>query len=311
LNEPFVDVGVVTWNTRDLTVANLRKLLDTDHGVSMRLLVRDNASSDGTVEALREHVPEADVDAGDENLGFAGGVNTLLARSTAPWFFLLTSDADPEPGAIRKLIEAAEAHPGAAAIAPRIERPDGTLEHSTYAFPSVGLAATLAFLWPHVSDERADELMLEGRWMHDRPREVGWAIGAALLIPRATIDTVGGLDESFFMYVEDVEWCWRARKAGRYVWFEPGARVRHIGNASGEQRYGSSRTTVHVRNAYRFYRREHGTLHNALWWLVNVIANARRLAEAIVARSSSRRRLWIEQLGAHLSAALPWRAHER
>src|SRR5439155_15646393 len=145
-------------------------LLDTDQGCTLRLLVRDNASSDGTPELLKQRVPEADVDAGAENLGFAGGVNTLLARSKAPWLLLLNSDAWPEPGAIRTMVEAAALHPRAAAVVPRLERPDGTLEHSTYPFPSLRVAATMAFMRERLPQARASALTLEGSWMHDVPR---------------------------------------------------------------------------------------------------------------------------------------------
>src|SRR6266571_4809579 len=99
-SRPRVDVGVVTWNTAELTATVLRRLLDSDQGCDIRLLIRDNASTDGTVETLSRLVPEAEIESGNKNLGFAAGVNRLLARSEAPWFFLLNSDAWPEPGAI-------------------------------------------------------------------------------------------------------------------------------------------------------------------------------------------------------------------
>jgi len=92
---PRVDVGVVTWNSAELTVRALRHLLDTEQGVDLNVLVHDNASSDGTAEAIRRHVPEAHVTESDENLGFARAVNRLLAQSAAPWFLALNSDAWP------------------------------------------------------------------------------------------------------------------------------------------------------------------------------------------------------------------------
>ena len=91
---------------------------------------------------LARTVPEADVEAGAENLGFSRGVNTLLRRSTAPWFFLLNSDAWPDPGAIGRLVRAARMHPKAGAVVPRLEYPDGRLQHSTQPFPSLRTAAT-------------------------------------------------------------------------------------------------------------------------------------------------------------------------
>src|SRR5437870_8483465 len=255
---PTVDVAVITWNTAELTATGLRRLLDSDQGCDVRLLVRDNASSDDTVSVLASRVPEAVVDAGTQNLGFAAGVNTIVRRSTAPWIFLLNSDAWPEPGAIGALVRAARLRPRAAAVAARLERPDGTLEHSTFPFPSIRVAAIMAFRRRSLSHGRAEELMLEGHWAHDRPRAVDWAVGAALLIRREALEEIGGFDERFFMYVEDVEWCCRAGRRGWEIWFEPAAVVRHVGNVSGRRRYGETRTKEYMRNTYAFYRREHG-----------------------------------------------------
>jgi len=298
---PTVDVCVVTWNTAELTAEALRKLLDTDQGCTLRVLVRDNGSTDGTAERLRNRVPEADVDAGTDNLGFAAGVNTILARSTAPWVMLLNSDAWPDPGAIGRLIAAAKDHPRAAAIAPRLERPDGTLEHSTYPFPSIRVAATMSFARGHLSSARANELMLEGDWKHDVARPVDWAVGAALLIRREALDEIGGLDERYFMYVEDVEWCWRAHRHGWEIWFEPSAVVRHVGNASGEQRYGGRRTRAYMVNTYAFFRREHGALATLLYRTINVIGCGWRYVVARARGDTEQVHFWHTLLVANLA----------
>ena len=229
VDRPVVDVGVVTWNTRDLTVAALRRLLDTQQGCELRLLVRDNGSTDGTPEAVSALVPEASLDAGEKNLGFAGGVNTLLRRSDAPWFFALNSDAWPEPGSIGRLVQAAEQRPKAAAVVPRLERPDGSLEHSTHPFPSPKIAAVTMI--DHRRLGRVGRrLLLEESWMHDEARVVDWAVGAAMLLRRSAVSSIGLFDERFFMYVEDLDWCWRAGQAGWEIWFEPTCIVRHVGN---------------------------------------------------------------------------------
>ena len=275
-----MDVGVVTWNTRDLTVRALRRLLDSDQGCQIRLLVRDNGSADGTVDAIAEHVPEAELDADERNLGFAGGINRLLARSSAPWFVMLNSDAWPEPLALGRLVSAAREHPRAAAIATRLERPDGTLEYSTYQLPSLKLASLLAFGSRHRQARLGDAMMLEGPWQHDRARAVGWAVGACLLLPRAAIDEIGPLDESFFMYAEDIEWCWRAGLQGWQIWFEPSAVVQHIGNASGQARFGASRTAAWMSNSYRLYRRHHSRWETAAYRGVNVLGCARNAVAA-------------------------------
>jgi N-acetylglucosaminyl-diphospho-decaprenol L-rhamnosyltransferase len=299
---PLVDVGIVTWNTAELTVKGVRHLLDTDQGCDLRILVRDNASSDGTPDTLAEGVPEAEIDAGTHNLGFAAGVNTLIARSSAPWLFLLNSDAWPQPGAIGALVRAAESNPRAAAVVPRIEYPSGRLQHSTHPFPSLRVAATVAFAWNRIPRRKADELMLEGAWKHDRPRRVDWAIGAAMLLRRSALETVGGFDERFFFYAEDLEWCWRARKHGLDVWFEPTAVVHHVRSASGDQLYGGKRTRAHFHNALRFYRSEHGTVKAAAWWGLNMIGSALQLAGALVRRDRALARRWAQRTLAQAQA---------
>jgi GT2 family glycosyltransferase len=305
---PTVEVGVVTWNTAELTATALRRLLDSDQGCEIRLLVRDNASTDGTVDMLSRLVPEAQIDAGTENIGFAAGVNSLLSRATAPWFFMLNSDAWPEPGAIRRLVDAAEQRPTAAAIAPRIERPDGALEHSTHPFPSVRLAALLAIRSSKVRKDLAEELLLEGAWKHDRSRGVDWAVGAALLIRRRAIEDVGGLDESFFMYVEDVDWCWRAHRRGWDIWFEPSAIVRHVGNASGSQNFGTRRTKAYLSNTYWFFRREHGLLASMAYRAFNLLGTTRLYRRAKRAGDGPRALFWREHM---VAAVTPARVPDR
>lgn len=301
---PRVDVAVVTWNTAEVTPKALRALLDSDQGCDLRVLVRDNASSDGTVEAITREVPEADVDAGRENLGFAGGVNSLILRSEAPWIFLLNPDAWPLPGAIGMLVLSAEQHPRAAAVAPRLENLDGTLQHSTHPFPSLRVAATVAFAWNRISKQRADELFLEGAWAHDRPRKIDWAHGAAILIRREALDDIGGLEERFFMYAEDLEWCWRAHAKGWEIWFEPAAIVRHVSNVSGEQRFGKHRTRAHIRSSFDFYRRAHGLPAALSWSGLNVAGAAIRSIGALRRGERKRARYWLDYAAANLTAPL-------
>jgi GT2 family glycosyltransferase len=297
-----VDVGVVTWNTAVLTTQALRSLLDADQGCELRVLVRDNASTDGTTDELRRTVPEAEVDAGTENLGFAAGVNTLIRRSKAPWLLLLNSDAWPEPGAIARLLETAKEHPRAAAVAPLLLRPDGDLEHSTFPFPSLRVAAVMAFARGRMSNASAERMLLEGAWMHDRPRAVDWAVGAALLIRRDALDEVGALDERFFMYVEDLDWCWRARRKGWEIRFDPRAVVRHIGNVSGAQRYGDRRTAAYLANTYRFFRREHGPASAAAYRAINLAGVSLRYLQARAARDRAKAGYWRSVLDAHRAA---------
>lgn len=303
MTRPRVDVVVVTYNTAGVTAAALRRLLDSDQGADLRLIVHDNASADGTVEVLRGEVPEAEVVAGSENRGFAGGVNRALARSTAPFVLLLNSDAWPEEGAIAALVAAAEAHPRAAAVAPRLERPDGTLEHSTHPFPSLKIAVITAFgLQRLLGLRRSAALALEPAWAHDEPREVEWAVGAALLVRRQALDAIGGLDERFFMYAEDLEWCWRARRSGWTVWFEPSAIVRHVGNASGAAAYGERRTEAYLHNTHRLYRELRGPLRSTAYRWLNILGCRRNQLSARIQGDWGRATYWRAVAAAHRRA---------
>jgi N-acetylglucosaminyl-diphospho-decaprenol L-rhamnosyltransferase len=276
-----VDVVVVTWNTRELTLAALGRVLASASDESLRVVVHDNASTDGTAAAIAKQLPEVELEAGDVNLGFAGGVNRALRRTSAPWVLLLNSDAWPEPGAVAAMVACAQRHPQAAAVAPRLLRPDDTLEHSTWPLPSWRVAASSAL--------RAGRYV----WPHDAEREVGWAVGAALLLRRDALAEVGPLDETLFMYAEDLDWCWRARAAGWQIWFTPQAVVRHVGNASGEQRFGDGRDAAWINNSVRVYR-HHRRLPATLGWRCLNAAGA-----VVASRRASR--------AGHAEAARAWR----
>ncbi|HUZ42939.1 MAG TPA: glycosyltransferase family 2 protein [Acidimicrobiales bacterium] len=288
-----IDIGVVTWNTAELTVGALRRLLDTDQGCRFRLLVRDNGSTDGTAEAIRTGVPEAELDADDRNLGFGAGMNRLIQRGDSPWFLALNPDAWPEPGAVGALLRASFELTTTAAVAPRLERPDGSLEHSTHPFPSVRMALIHALGARHwMAPRQLEREMLEGFWDHDQRRRVDWAVGAALLMRRATLDEIGGFDPEYFMYAEDLDWCWRAHQAGWDVLFDPGAVFRHVGNASGVQAFGAARIELETASLLHFYRRAHGPAAARVYRSVSAVACAEQWAAARLRRDHPAAERW-------------------
>ncbi len=284
-----IDVAVVTWNTRDITLDALTRLSASEAAGRIRILLRDNGSTDGTAAAIAERLPTVDIEAGTENLGFAAGVNTVIRRSTAPWLLLLNSDAWPEPGAISALLDCAARHPRAAAVAPRLERPDGALEPSTWPLPSLRVGISSA--------------VRPGRylWAHDAERAVDWAVGAAWLIRRSALDEIGEFDESLFMYGEDLDWCWRAAEAGWQIWFTPAAVVRHIGNASGAQRYGDRQPAAWIANSIVVYRRRHSAAVTRAWQLANSLGAVLAARRARRAGNAELARLWSVQIRAWLS----------
>ena len=150
-------------------------------------------------------------------------------------------------------------------------------------------------------ERRSRELLLIGAWNHDLARSVDWAVGACLLHRRAALEAVGGYDDRFFMYAEDLEWCDRAAREGWMIWFEPDAVVRHVGNASGGPTFGRSRTEAVVANTYRYYRRHHGSLSTFAYRVCNIAGATRLLVFATLRRDQDARVYWRDQLVAHWS----------
>lgn len=302
-----VDVGVVTWNTGELTATALRRLLDEDQGCDLRVLVHDNGSSDGTPETLKERVPEAEIEICEHNLGFARAMNRLMERSDGPWFFALNSDAWPEPGALGELVRTAEEHPRCAAVAPLILRPDGTLEHSTHPFPSIAVALLdLVGGRGWLPNKLLDRLCLEGAWSHDRPRTVDWAVGAALLMRRAALDELGGFSEQFFMYIEDLEWCWRATRGGWEIRLNPDAVVRHVGDVSGSRRFQGRRAALESANLDRFLRDTHRPAWVSAYRVFTALGAVSRMMASRLAGDLSKTTYWRGRVVANLGwAELP------
>jgi N-acetylglucosaminyl-diphospho-decaprenol L-rhamnosyltransferase len=299
-----VDIGIVTWNTRDLSISAIERLVDATGAIPVRILVRDNGSSDGTAEAIAARFPAVELDAGAENLGFAAGVNTILARSDAPFIFLLNSDAWPAPGALEVLIDAARANPRAAIVAPRLERPNGTPEESTHRFPSLRLALVQALALYRLP-RLGDRFLVPGYWGFDRRRVVDWVVGAAWLVRRDALEDVGWLDERYVMYVEDLDWCHRANQRGWEVMFEPAAVVTHLGNASGEQRYADRRTATWLHNTFFFYREAHGRMAALAFRGLNVVAALRLWVVARLRGDRGGAGRWAAHVRGSLSSDVP------
>ena len=224
----LVDVVVVSYNSRDRLRACVEPLLSLDE---VNVIVVDNASPDRSLEAV-EGLPLTAVQR-DDNGGFARGVNAGARAGSAPFVLLLNPDARIDARAVRVLVRVLHADPEVGAVAPRIFESDGSLEYSQRRFPRLrstyAQALFLHRLFPTAAwtDELVrDELAYAQRGTPD------WVVGACLLVRRAVLDELSGLDEEFFMYAEDIDFCRRLRSAGHELVFEPDAVVVHEGGAS-------------------------------------------------------------------------------
>ena len=244
---PPLAIIIVTWNVRDLTLACLESLYaDLERsGLSAAVWIVDNASRDGTLDAVRANFPQTKIIASDKNLGFAGGNNAALraigfpdgeADSLPQAVLLLNPDTIVRPSALNALLEIFTSLPQVGVAGPRLFYEDGSFQHSAFAFPGLGQLAIDLFPFP----ARLRESSLNGRYprlLYDRnrPFPIDHPLGAAMLLRREAIRQVGLMDEGYHMYCEEIDWAMRIKRAGWQAYCVPAAEVVHYSGQSTRQ----------------------------------------------------------------------------
>ena len=212
------------------------------------VLLVDNASTDGSADGLEEAYPGLSVIRNARNVGFASANNQAMRLAAGAYVLLLNPDVSITPGALATALAYLEAHPGVSILGPKVLLPGGRMDPAarrsfktpaTYLYRMTGLSR----LFPH--HPRFGRYYLS-YLNEDEITDVDSVVGAFMLIRRSVIDAIGMLDERFFMYCEDEDWCWRAKQAGGRVVYHPGVVVNH--------RKGSSTRRVPLRMAYHFHR---------------------------------------------------------
>jgi GT2 family glycosyltransferase len=256
-----VAVAVISFNTRE----HLRTCLATALAERpAELLVADNGSTDGSVEMVREAFPGVVLDVDASNPGYGAACNRAVARCAAPYVLLLNSDTLLRAGALAALAGYLDAHARAGLVGPRLLNPDGTLQRSTFRFPTplfpVLRHSPTRALARHVPLLRERHL---GTWSHAWARPVPWVVGAALAVRRDAFEAIGGFDETFYMYCEEIDLSYRLRLAGWETHFAPVTDVVHVGGASTGQYRASMRAHLCV-SAVRFYERHYTGVRRAV-----------------------------------------------
>lgn len=265
-------VIVISWNTCELLRGCLASLRAS--GEPLRVIVVDNASSDGSAEMVRDAFPEVELIEPGANLGFVKANNLalrkLLDAADAPEFmWLLNSDTRVHAGAIATLLAFMRAHPRCGMLGPKLENPDGTLQHGAFSLP--GLTQLAIDVIPRLQ-ARFRDTRWDGRYPHaayaGQPFQIGHPLGAAMLARTQAVRVVGVLDEGFEMYSEEIDWAKRMRDAGWQIWCEPRAVVTHFGGASSSQ--APERTErLKWRSRQRYFSKHYPPLKRALaHWLV-------------------------------------------
>ncbi|MDA8187333.1 MAG: glycosyltransferase [Dehalococcoidales bacterium] len=245
---PDVSAVIVSRNQRELLVSALSSLYSASQGLVLEAFLVDNNSSDGTPNAIRTLFPEVEITLRDENLGFAKANNLSLRKARGRYILLLNPDTYVQAQGVRTVVEFMDRHPEVGICGPKVVLPNGRLDapcKRSFKTPSIYFykATGLSSLFPR--SRRFGKYYLS-YLDEDQMADVDSVMGAFLMIRQETIRDIGLLDERFFMYAEEEDWCFRAKKAGWKVVYNPQAAVVH---------YRAGGTAVHpARIAYEWHK---------------------------------------------------------
>jgi N-acetylglucosaminyl-diphospho-decaprenol L-rhamnosyltransferase len=259
--KPELSVIVINWNTRDLLTGCLQSLwreIETIESPDVEVFVVDNGSTDGSAEMVRERFPRVRLIENAENIGFSRANNQALALCQGRYVILLNSDAIVQDGSLRKLVTFADAHPGAGIIGAKLVNPDGSFQAAYNDFPTP--RSVLLEAWGVLPEAHHNPYYPSSPpEAATSARQCDWVGGACLMARSLAIDDVGLLDESFFMYSEEVDWCYRMRRHGWEVWYTPDTRIVHLGSGSAARRSQAQRLLL-CQSKMRFLHKHCGRL---------------------------------------------------
>ena len=231
------DLGVciVTRSSKEVILDCLATLYEQTRGLDMEVVIVDNDSRDGTVDAIREEFPNINLILNTENLGYSKAVNQGLQTLNASYYVLLNPDATILDRALLRLIEFMEENPQAGICVPKVLNSDGTIQlqcRRGEARPGEVFAYFLGLANRYPNDTRFTGYLLN-HIDNDEVNEVKAVSGSCMMIRRAVVEQIGYLDERYFAYQEDTDYCFHARQVGWKVYYVPQARVIHLGGRGG------------------------------------------------------------------------------
>lgn len=265
-----VSVIIVSWNVADLLMACLESLYRTPLPYTFEVLVVDSASTDDTVARVRARFPQVRLFALSENVGFTKGNNIALKEARGRYLFLLNPDTELIDDALAVLVAYMDAHPDVGIAGPHTLNSDGTTQSTRRRFPTLAVGfyestwlqpyAPRTLLARYYAEDVADDTIAD----------VDWVQGSALLARRDVYDALGGLDEGYVMYCEELDWCKQAKGAGWRVVYVGTAHITHHGGKSSEQ-VGARKHILFQASKLRYFRKHHGALASgvlrAFLWL--------------------------------------------
>lgn len=231
-----LSIIIVNYNTGALTKACLESLLGQPLPKDSEIIVVDNASNDETVPFLRSDFPEIKIISNTQNLGLAAAVNQGIAAATGDFYLILNPDTIALPHSVMSLLDFMQKNPDVGIAGGKLISPNGSVQYSCYRYYR---PMTVVYRRTLLGKTRAGQAEIDRFLMKDfdrgTTREVDWLMGACLMVRARAVKKIGGMDERFFLYFEDVDWCRRFKEAGYRVVYFPGAQFSHYHQRSSEQ----------------------------------------------------------------------------
>src|SRR3972149_7705934 len=250
-----VDFIIVNWNTRHLLTNCINSIYSTVAGFHYQIYVIDNGSNDDSVSVVRNQFPGVKIIENSENRGFAAAVNQALGKNLARYTVLLNTDSVLQKGAIHTLYTFMEQHGDSGMVGAQLIKPDGTRQHSYDNYPTLATElfnkGFLLIFFPRKYPSKKQVL--------NQPVEVESVIGACLMVRNETVKQVGRLDENYFFFLEETDWCYRIRKAGWKIYHVPDAKVIHIGG-EGKKMAPWQSQVEYCRSLYIFFKKNRSGL---------------------------------------------------
>jgi GT2 family glycosyltransferase len=224
-----LSIIIVNWNGWHFLKTCLKSVFDQTQKIEFEVIVVDNASNDGSKEKLEQEFPQVKLISNLENLGFAAANNRGIVQALGEYVLLLNPDTEVLDGAITKTVRFMEAHPQTDIVGCKLLLPNRTLQRSVRLFPSVwNVFCESTFLYLLFPKSKTFGKYYLSYFNYETPAQVDWLSGAYMMIRRRVINSIGLLDEQFYMYTEEVDYCYRAMKSGFKVWYCPHAEVIHF-----------------------------------------------------------------------------------
>ncbi|MDB9525412.1 glycosyltransferase family 2 protein [Oscillatoria sp. CS-180] len=223
--------------------------------VGGEMIVIDNLSTDHSADIAR-HFEKVKLVVNSERRGFSANNNYGMAIAQGRYILLLNPDTEMQPGALKELIRFMDTHPEVGLCGAQLLFPDGTVQPSPRRFPTIGAAIARRTPLRHLLKNSASNrhhLMLDVS--HTQPFAVDWLLGACMFIRREVLNTVGPLDEGFYLYVEDIDWAKRIHNAGWEVFYVPAAKIIHHHLAISDKKLLSYHMWLHLKSMFRYARR--------------------------------------------------------